>query len=241
MSDRIWDCEVKTEVGGDFEIPPEGALAGRVCALIDVGHHDATGQDGGSYQRRTVILGFELSKKKKDGKPFILARSYTLSLAQNSSLYKIVKALSGEKKIGEAFDPTWVAGKPCLIQITHSTKTKRGKERTYGNIDSVGALPEEMKGPQGGCVVWSLKERVAKPLPDVSFLPPLYHESTGAMKTVAEWVNLSAEIQAEGNPVSGVADARMSKTNGPLTHPHERVQPVTQAEADAIDPNEVPF
>ncbi len=247
MSTATWDdVEVKNEAtgSGDWENPPEGAIPARVCALIDVGHHDATSQDGSQYQRRTVVLCYELAEKKKTGEPFIVGRTYTLSLAQNSSLYKIVKALAGEKKIGEAFDPSWVVGKFCLVQITHSTKTKKGKERTYANIDSIMAMPRGMRGPAGGCIVWSLRERKTVPLPDCSHLPSLYHESSGQMKRIYEWVNLSAEVTAEGSPVGAQAKTS-SNGNGPkLEHPHARtatVQPMTQAEADAALAAEVPF
>jgi hypothetical protein len=225
-----WDVEVKPEgSGGNFEIPQEGNWAARVAALIDVGHHEAHSQDGSAYDRRTAIIAFQLAAKKKDGSPFYIARTLTLSLATNTNLYSIVKSLAGEKKMGEKFDPSWIANKGCLVQVTHTTKSKRGGERTYANIEAVTALPQGMTYPTGNCIVWTVSDRAKTPLPDVSFLPPLYHEASQKMQSVAAWVALSTEAFNDGNTTSGVSDSRIPARNGPSQKPSA---PVTQEEAD---------
>jgi hypothetical protein len=156
-----------------------------------------------------------------------------LSLALNTVLYSVVKNLSGAKAIGERFDPAWIAGKGCLVQITHSVKQKLGGERTYANIEAITTLPQGLNHPPGSCVVWTIAERAQTPLPDVSFVPPLYHEGSSGMRTVSEWVNLSSEVHQAGNPVSGIADSRMAASTPAPASP-SAVAPATQGE-------EIPF
>jgi len=209
-----WNVEVKEPGTGNFETAPEGNWGARVCAIIDVGFHDARDKDGSVYQRRTAVVAFELAAKKSDGTPFIVARTVTLSLSLSSILYGWIKTLSGPKAIGEQFDPGWLAKQGCLVQITHSTKTRNGKERTYANIQAVTALPQGMPYPQGQCIVWTITERDRVPLPNVDHLPSLYHEDTGKMLTVPEWVKAAND---HGAP-SRAADSRMPTGS----HPHER-------------------
>lgn len=224
-----WGVEVKPQSGGgDWEVCPEGNWGARLAAMIDVGHHEAHGNDGSPYQRRTLILCWELAAKKKDRTSFFIARTMTMSLAQNTVLYGIVKSLSGEKKLGECFDPAWIAGKGCLVQVTHSTKQKGNGTRTYANIEAVTALPQGMPFPAGDCVVWSIFER--KALPDLSWVPPLYHEPSAAVKTVREWVSLSAEANQGSAPYTQAGDSRMPSSSS-MSNP-SRVEHVIDTSGD---------
>ena len=224
MSSESWDVEVKTT--GDFEpfeVPPDGAIPARICAMIDVGTHDARKMDGSTYERHYVILGFELAETDSKGKPFFMAKPYTLSLSTKSSLFEMVKALNGEPKLGEKLNPAWLANKPCLLQISHETKTKKGKDRTYANIDSVGKPPKGTPTPPGSCIVWRIKS--GQPLPDVSHLPPIWHEDTGKMLKVNEWAACCHELTA-----AMAGDVRMP----PQQSQHNpAMQPMTQEEADS--------
>ena len=229
MSEQWGDVETKQ--GGefkDFEVPPRGAIPARICAMIDVGTHEARTMKGEVYDRKTLILGFELTKKNKEGKPFFMTKHYTLSLDLKSNLFSIVKALNGEPKIGDKLNPAWIANKPCLLQISHEVKTKKGKERTYANIDSVGEPPEGVITPPGSCAVWRVQDAGRVSLPDLSFLPPLWHESTGKVLTVSEWAANSREMHA------------MSKTVMQVPNGKTVAEPMTQAEANYIA-SEVPF
>jgi hypothetical protein len=224
-----WDVEIKE--GKEFEareVPPDGAIPARVCAMIDVGTHDARNMKGEVYERRTLILGYELGELDSSGKPFHMAQMINLSMDVRSNLYAIVKALHGEPKLGDKLDPAWLDAKPCLLQISHDVKVKKGKERTYANIDSVGKPPRGTICPPGTCVVWRVADLASRPLPDVSQLPAVWHDGLSKMLTVAEWVANSKEVYKSGQIVM--------QTPAGSTRP----QPMTQAEADAIN-DEPPF
>lgn len=232
MINDSWDVEVKQ--GGDFkefEVPPDGAIPARVCAMIDVGSHEAHDMKGNSYQRKTVILGFELGEFDSKGKPFFMVKHYTLSLGTNSNLYAVVKSLHGEPRLGESLHPDWIANKPCLLQISHQVKTKKGRERTYANIDSVGKPPKGTITPPGSCVVWRVTG--ATPLPDFSHLPPLWHEGTGLVLTIAEWVAHSDEVKSRTRGPSDAADIRMPSGTNP-TNSRKPAAPIAQSDVEDI-------
>lgn len=197
MSDT-WDIEAKQ--GGefkDFEVPPDGAIPARICALIDIGYHDARNMKGEVYQRRCLVMGFELGEVDSKGNPFFMSKLYTLSLDLKAGLYAVVKQVHGELKLGDKFNPDFLANKPCLLQISHDVKVKKGKERTYANIESVGRPPRGTITPPGSCIVWRVSEQTTKPLPDVSHLPPLWNEVVGKMLTVPEWAGLAGGGQGQ--------------------------------------------
>lgn len=224
-----WDVPVKQ--GGefkDFEVPPAGAIPARICAMVDVGTHEARTMKGEVYDRKTLILGFELGERDTQGKPFFMSKHYTLSLDLKSNLFAVAKALNGEPKIGDKLQPGWFANKPCLLQISHETKNKKGKERTYANIDSVGQPPRGFQTPPGSCVIWRVQDIGRTPMPDLSYLPPLWHESTGKVMTISEWIACSREMYAMGKTVMQVPNGKTA------------AEPMTQAEADRIA-SDVPF
>src|SRR3974390_1454349 len=98
----VWgDVETKAGEFREYETPPEGAIPARICAVIDAGTHDAHDLSGAAYERRIVILGFELGELDSKNKPFFMIKPYTLSLDVKSSLFGIVKVLHGELKLGE--------------------------------------------------------------------------------------------------------------------------------------------
>lgn len=243
--------DVETKQGKDYsvEVPPPGAIPARICALLDVGSHDCRSQKGEVYPRRFIIIGYELDEKTEDGGNFFAARAYTLSLDTKANFYAIVKAVHGELKLGQQFSPDMLAGKPCQLQISHETKERRGKMRTYANIDAVLAIGRGQTVPPGGCVVWRINDYGRVLMPDVSFLPPLWHEDTGKMLTAPEWAALAHEVRGTfQNPGQApAADARMP-ANGAVVQPARDVTPaprpvVRAASAPEVygDDSDIPF
>jgi len=245
---NVWG-DVERKEGKDFEpfeIPPDGAIPARICAMVDVGTHDARDLNGGAYERRCLILGFELGEQDSKGNPFFMSKLITLSMHTKAALYGYVKALHGEVAVGDKFQPGWLAGKACLLQISHTTKSKNGKDRTYANLDSVGRPPKGFATPQGGCAVWRAQDWATVPMPDLGFLPPIWNEVTGTMMTVAEWAEASKEVQGTPAEPSTAGDRRLpaegtvtgngGRPLGPAPRSSRAAAPMTQAEAD-----EVPF
>lgn len=194
-----WQMEVTTGGGGEYELCPPGNYPACICALVDVGHHDANDKDGNPYQRRLLVLGYELAKKKKDGKPFILAERYTWSMSNNANFYTLAVNLTGPKKEGERFDPRTLVGMFVMVQVTNQETTKNGKTKTYHNVGTVAQFPEGLPTPQATRtpMAWSVMEN--QPPPDTSWLPYVYGES------VAKMIEASHEFKAGKVPATAAA------------------------------------
>jgi hypothetical protein len=154
-----------------------------------------------------LFLGYELGEQDSKGENFFMTQILTLSLDLRSTLFAIVKQLHGELKLGDKFSPAMLAGKPCLLQISHETKINRNNERTYANIESVGRVPKGTITPSGSCAIWRIGDRAKTPLPDLSVLPPVWHEATGKMLTIREWVEQSHECQGQPVAATGSPDS----------------------------------
>lgn len=206
-----WAMEVKTAGSGDFEICPAGNYPGTIIAIIDAGFHEAQDpKTGRPYERRILLVGYELAKKKKDGSPFTLAERYTWSMSNNSNFYTLAVNLTGPKKEGERFDPRVLAGMPVMVQVTNSSVTKNGKENTYFNVGAVAQFPEGLPvpAPTRDKLVWSVMED--KPKPDTSWLPYIYGEPVNKI------IDDSAEAKAGRIPKATVTAADFTSASSDI-------------------------
>lgn len=194
-----WSMEVTTGGGGEYELCPPGNYPGCICAMIDVGSHDANDKDGKPYQRRLLVLAYELSEKKKNGEPFILAERYTWSMSNNSNFYTLAVNLTGPKKEGERFDPRSLLGMYVMVQVTNQQTSKNGKTKTYHNIGTVAQFPKGLPFPQTvrKPIAWSVMQN--EPPPDTSWLPYVYGES------VSKMIEASHEFHAGKVPATAAA------------------------------------
>jgi hypothetical protein len=95
-----------------------------------------------------VLLGWELEcePEREDGTPHVVWRRYTVSLHKKAEMRKTLEAWRGKNFTQEeldGFDLKNIAGKGCIITITHTEKDGQ----TYANIASVSALPKKMPAP----------------------------------------------------------------------------------------------
>ena len=201
-----WKIPVTTGGQGDFELCPAGNYPGTIVALIDAGFHDAQDMKSGKpYERRILIVAFEITKKKKDGTGFILAERFTWSMANNSNFFQLACNLTGPKREGETFDPRVLVGMPVMVQVTNSTVEKNGKSNTYHNIGTVAQFPEGLPVPiptRPG-ITWSVME--GKPKPELSWLPYVYGESVSGI------IDKSAEAKAGRIPAAGAVEVEENK------------------------------
>ena len=113
--------------GGDFELCPLGNTQA-VCSFVeDVGvEHDEI-NDKWSHK---VVVMWELAEKMKDGRPFMLSKSYTLSLHEKATLRKDLESWRG-KAFTDAeltgFDLEKLLTVNCLLNVG-TYKKKNGSE-----------------------------------------------------------------------------------------------------------------
>lgn len=119
------------KTGGNYEDVPTGSY-GAVCyKIIDIGTQESTFNNE-TKKRHQVIIGWELSEKMKDGKPFSITKFYTLSLHEKATLRSHLEAWL-KRPLTEAdcasFDPKSLLGKPFLVNVGLN---KKGRSTVLG-------------------------------------------------------------------------------------------------------------
>lgn len=136
--------------GGNFEMAPQGVHVARCFKMIDLGTQETEFQ-GQKKSQHKVMLGWELlgEDRMEDGKPFSVAKRYTVSLHEKAQLRKDLEAWRCKQFTPEEealFDLTKVIGAYCMLNIVHETG-KNGNE--FANIASIMPLPKGMPKPDG--------------------------------------------------------------------------------------------
>lgn len=124
--------------GKDFNyvLCPEGTHAAVCVAVVDLGTQTPTGKFADQGAKRKVYIVWELTEEAT--RPLI-GKDFTASLNEKATLRKWIENWRGKKFGDEDFEVSDLAGKKCLLTITH---TGSG-EKTYHNAASVSA---PMKG-----------------------------------------------------------------------------------------------
>jgi hypothetical protein len=136
---------VSANNSGNFELPPNGAVAARCSRLIDLGSHEST-FDGKTSMKRKILLTWELAELRTDGTPFQVSRRFGLSLHENSAMRAFLQQWRGRAFTPEElakFDLAKLANTPCMLNI--ATVNRAGKD--YANILSISPLPRGMEAP----------------------------------------------------------------------------------------------
>ena len=125
-----------------FPLPSEGT--GRaVCAGVwDIGLQK-TVYNGQEKVQHKVIIAWEIDQmidapeSEYHGKPYMLSKTYTLSLFENARLRHDLESWRGkpftEAEINEGFDVEKLYGINCLVGVAHVTKN----DKTFANITSI--------------------------------------------------------------------------------------------------------
>jgi len=135
---------IVTDMGtdNDYETPEAGTYAGRCIRLVDVGTRDNEWK-GEIKKQRQVRITWEISEKMSDGKPFVVADSFTLNIGEKSNLGKILNSWRGKPFTDEekkGFDLSTIIGISGLVSVSY----RESKGKQYQNIKSVLQLPKGM-------------------------------------------------------------------------------------------------
>lgn len=122
-----------------YTLCPEGTHAAVCVAVVDLGTQPPSGKFADQKPQRKTYLVWELTEEAT--RPLI-AKDYTASLNEKANLRRDIEKWRG-RKFGEdeEFDINTLAGKKCLLTITHTG----GGDRKYHNVAGVAA---PMKGMQ---------------------------------------------------------------------------------------------
>lgn len=145
----------KENGGGNFTrtLPPEDNHAARCYSII----HTGTRIDPNfKTVKNQVRIGFEIVdpdlrhtfKEGEPPKPFVLSKTYNLSLNEKATLRKDLESWRGksftEKEL-VGFDISKLMNQPCFIQVVHRTAEANGNQ--YANIVSITKPPKGFTVP----------------------------------------------------------------------------------------------
>ena len=131
---------------GDYQPCPAGSHAAIASRLIDLGTQETHFQGKVKHQRKVYIEFAIPAERTEDDRPMSVGNRYTFSSSPKSTLRQHLEAWRG-KRFGDdeiaGFDLASILGKPCLLNVTHSTR----EDRTYADIASISPLPKGMPAP----------------------------------------------------------------------------------------------
>lgn len=192
MTASPWEIKASSGGGGGGEqfVCPAGNHVGMITGLV----HAGTISNNFGESANTIILAYQLLKKREDGKPYVLAEKYTFSLNTKANFRKIVEAVIGRTLAeGEAFDPRDLVGKVVLVGVKNAP-SKDGT-KTYDNVSGISQLPEGFPEPSieqfpHEPFVWSVLDGEPFPAERAAWLPWVYGHSVQSI------VENSAEVRA---------------------------------------------
>ena len=137
----------RRESNTEFELAPAGNHVAGCYSVIDLGYQDTEWQ-GVHKSVRKVRIAWELPNElMADGQPFMVARTYTLSLGEKANLLHDLESWRGRKFTDselDGFEVAHVVGVPCMVNVVHN----EGRDgRVYANVNGVTPLPKGIECP----------------------------------------------------------------------------------------------
>jgi len=133
---------IATAKGSDNFEPVPAGVHNAICAFVeDVGMEYSELYD---KEHHKVVVCWEINVPMSDGRPYMISKSYTVSLSDKSNLRKDLEGWRGKKFTDEelkGFDLEVLRGKQCQLHIMHNDKNGR----TYANIQSVLPASKDVK------------------------------------------------------------------------------------------------
>jgi hypothetical protein len=141
----------KPEGGNFIQIEP-GTYVARCYSMIEIGTIPIE-YNGEMKKQKKVSVTWELPTEtaifheEKGPEPFVVSKTYTLSMHEKASLRKDLESWGGKgytNKEAERFDITKLLGQPCILSIIHQPG-KTDPSKNYVMISSISKL---MKGQE---------------------------------------------------------------------------------------------
>lgn len=127
----------------DFEPAPAGPSAAVCIDVVDLGTQDTP---YGARSRVRVVWSLEKTMKK-NGKPYIVQKTYGRSLHRKSTLRQDLESWRGQAfddaELNRGFDLEILLGKAAFLSIQHNTKDGT----TYANVTAIMPLPKGHRKP----------------------------------------------------------------------------------------------
>lgn len=125
-----------------FPLPDEGTVQAVCAGVWDLGMQP-TNYNGVEKLQHKVVIAWELNQlidspeSDYHGMPYMLSKTYTLSLYENANLRRDLESWRGrpfdDQTIRDGFDVETLYGVNCLVGVAHVTKN----DRTFANITSI--------------------------------------------------------------------------------------------------------
>jgi len=137
--------------GTTFKPIPQGVHIGRCYRVIDLGTQEGE-YKGKKKISRKIMLAWELHGEDEEGnklvndegKPLVISKRYTLSLADKAALRSDLESWRGKAftpaELG-GFDVSVLIDAYALINVKHEVNG----ETTYSNVASISPLPKAMR------------------------------------------------------------------------------------------------
>lgn len=136
--------------GGNFQQVEPGMYPARCYSMIEIGTIE-TEFNGEKKKAHKVAITWELPtetavfKEEKGPEPFVVSKTYTLSMHEKSTLRKDLESWRGKgytEEEARRFDITKLLGQPCNLNVIHVPGAKE-PNKTYVQVASISPL---MKG-----------------------------------------------------------------------------------------------
>jgi hypothetical protein len=126
-------------------LPEAGTTQAVCCAVWDLGMQEST-YKGEVKLRHKIVIAWELSQlievtgSEYNGLPYMLSKTYTLSLYENAALKKDLESWRGKAytsdEIEKGIDIEKLYGINCLLGVTHVSGFK-DPSKTYANVSAI--------------------------------------------------------------------------------------------------------
>ena len=126
----------------EYENPTPDTYGARCIKVIDIGTQAGSYQ-GKATSSRKMVISWELDSLMKDGRPFVVQKTYTASMNEKAMLRKDMEGWRGAKYTEEqllaGIDLKKILGSACMISMVQNDN--------YVNVGSISKVPKGMLVP----------------------------------------------------------------------------------------------